>query len=70
MDKIPGILILIVFAVILYLLFVGWRRTRDDGEASRTKYILVWLLSASYPIFLSIYFFYLGQSEIPFPCDA
>ena len=40
-----GIFILIGFAVILYFLFLGWRSKRDDGEASRTKYILVWLLS-------------------------
>lgn len=45
MDLIPGILIIGVIAVLIFMLFKGWRRKNPSGEASRTKYILIWLLA-------------------------
>ena len=62
-----GILILIGFAVILYFLFIGWRSKRDDGEASRTKYILVWLLSGFLSnIFVNLYSSIWASQQSPF----
>ena len=56
MDTITGILLLIGFALILYFLFTRWKRTSDDGEASQTKYILIWLLVAFlHNIFINLF---------------
>lgn len=45
MDLVLGILIIGVIAAFIFMLFKGWRRQSPNGEASRTKYVLIWLLA-------------------------